>query len=131
MATDLNVCTFSGRVGQDPETKADGKLKTFGLAVNNYGGANNPEVTMWIQVNLWQERGKVAQYIKKGMKLTVTGELNVREYEGKQFYSLNAFRVVLPDRSEGGAVDPGTGGRQRGAGRSPSTPSEPDDDLPF
>ena len=135
MASDLNVCTFTGRVGQDPETKADGKLKTFGLAVTNYEGPNNPEATMWLQVNLWGDRGKVAQYIRKGMKLTITGSLHQREYDGKKYYNVNVERVVLPDRSEstnGGYRDPAAKSASRSRRTPPNaSPPVPDDDLPF
>jgi single-stranded DNA-binding protein len=107
MATDLNVCTFTGRVGQDPESKADGKLRTFGLAVTNYGGPEKGEVTMWLTCNLWGNKTKVADFISKGQKLTVSGSLENREYNDKWYWSLNVRDITLPDRPKDGGGDSG------------------------
>ena len=126
MATDLNVCTFTGRVGGAPETKADGKLRTFGLAVNNYGGAEKGEVTMWLTCNLWGTKTKVADFISKGQKLTVSGNLENREYNEKLYWSLNVRDIVLPDR-------PKEGGGESGPSRSREavTGDTAGDGLPF
>jgi single-stranded DNA-binding protein len=136
-STDINVCTFTGRVGGDPESRADGKLRTFGLAVTNYGGAENPEVTMWLTCNLWGVKNKVADYIKKGMKLTVTGSLENREYNDKWYWTLNVDRVTLPDRDKSGAQvgdtseAPKAKTSRSARGKAPVTDSTADDGLPF
>lgn len=83
----INVFTASGNVGNDfdlrftPNNKAIG---TFSLPVKQGWGEN--EKTSWVTCKMFGERAqKMAQHITKGMKMTVTGEfvLEQWQHEGK------------------------------------------------
>ncbi|MBJ2129111.1 single-stranded DNA-binding protein [Alteromonas sp. IB21] len=79
----INVFTASGNVGGEfdlrftPNQKAIG---TFSLPVKQGWGDN--EKTSWVTCKMFGERAqKMAQYITKGIKLTVTGEFVLDEWE--------------------------------------------------
>ena len=79
----VNVMTFAGNVGGDMETRVTQNGKTIGqfnVAVNSGWGENKK--TAWVTCKMFNERAdKLAQYIKKGMLVTVSGELSVDEWE--------------------------------------------------
>jgi len=124
--SDINRVVLSGRVGQDPEKKMAGEteLATFSIAVAGWGGKDKGETTTWVTLNLWGTRAKVAQYIRKGMKLFVEGRLQIRKHEDKYYTSVNVDNVILPDRST--QDDSGQGAVNRDSRNTDS-----DDDLPF
>jgi len=79
----VNVMVFSGNVGSDMEVRVTPKGKsigTFNVAVNSGWGDNKK--TSWVTCKMFNERAdKLAPYVKKGMLLTVSGELAVDEWE--------------------------------------------------
>tara|TARA_R110001632_G_C11067046_1_gene386762 strand:+ start:114 stop:488 length:375 start_codon:yes stop_codon:yes gene_type:complete len=79
----INVMILSGNVGGDMETRVTPNGKTIGqfnVAVNSGWGDNKK--TSWVTCKMFNERAeKLALYIKKGMLVTVSGELSVDEWE--------------------------------------------------
>lgn len=79
----INVMIFAGNVGGDMETRVTPNGKTIGqfnVAVNSGWGDNKK--TAWVTCKMFNERAeKLALYIKKGMLVTVSGELSVDEWE--------------------------------------------------
>ena len=79
----VNVMVFAGNVGSDMEVRVtpNGKsIGRFNVAVNSGWGDNKK--TAWVTCKMFNERAdKVAPYIKKGMLVTVSGELSVDEWE--------------------------------------------------
>jgi single-strand DNA-binding protein len=79
-----------GNVGRDPEFKYTPQgtaVCTFSVAVNKVTGSgeNRKEKTTWFRVTVWEKRAETAsQYIKKGMKLMVIGEVDAQAYMSKQ-----------------------------------------------
>lgn len=145
----MNVFTFSGRCGGDAElrkTQAGESVLNFRVA--NDVGYGERKTTNWIDVSLWGKRGEaIAEYVKKGMKLTVSGELRLEEFTRKDGtpgakLSVRANDVDLPARSEGGgqsgggvnydqSIGSGGGaGGQRGGGK-PAFDQDLDDEIPF
>ena len=106
--SDVNRLVLTGRVGKDPEFKTPGdtELATFSLAVNQWMGEKKGEEAMWININLWGKRAKVAEYIEKGMKLTIEGRLRITSFERDDkdgyvtFVNVDADQVILPDRGD-------------------------------
>lgn len=132
MATDINNCVFTGRVGADPEVKEVGggtELGKFPLAVSIYKGKDRDPETMWLDIQVWGNRVAVCQYITKGMQLTVIGSLNVRTYDKKDCdckgvgVAIDADSIVLPPKSDGdsgGGRSSSRSGGERGGGRGSS-----------
>ena len=123
--SDINRITLTGRVGKDPEFKTPGSstLATFSLAVNQWMGKDRGEEAMWLQINIWGERSKVAEYIHKGMKLTIEGKLRVTSKKRDDddgyitYINIDADNVVLPDRTDGGGGKPEPKKKSRSSGR--------------
>ena len=83
----INVFTASGNVGNDFDLRFTANQKaigTFNLPVKQGWGEN--EKTSWVTCKMFGERAqKMAQHITKGMKMTVTGEFVLEQWqrEGK------------------------------------------------
>lgn len=133
----MNNCNFIGRVGKDAVTRYTqaGKAVTgWALAVDRGWGDNKQ--TVWLDCSLWGERGeKLAEHIRKGDRLGVTGELGTREHDGKTYVTLDVRDVTLL----GGKPDAGNGTPRQSAPRAtdrakPATaPADDfiDDEVPF
>lgn len=75
--SDLNSCTFSGRLTKDAETKTVGAKQTqvteFTVANNVWKG--NAESVSFIEVQVWGQTGvSLLPYLKKGQCVGVSGE---------------------------------------------------------
>lgn len=122
----MQFISITGRVGGNAETRqaGSGTVTNFNCAVDQ--GWGDSKTTNWYRVALWGERGsKLAQYIVKGEKVAVTGELVIGDYNGKPQYEIRAADVdcfMSGKKSDGGGHTPLT--------RQPA-PVDLDDDVPF
>lgn len=122
----MQFISITGRVGGDAETRSagSGNVTNFNCAVDQGWGDNKQ--TNWFRVAIWGERGsKLAQYIKKGDKVAVTGELVIGEYNGKPQYEIRAADVDC--FMSGKKADGGETTRQP----EPAFKTGLDDDVPF
>lgn len=81
----MNSITIAGNLGADAETKrvGDSTVTEFSVADSVY--QKGERTTQWWRCAMWGARGeKVAPKLTKGTKVTVTGALVVREYEGRK-----------------------------------------------
>jgi single-strand DNA-binding protein len=119
-----------GNVGRDPEFKYTPQgtaVCDFSVAVNKRTGKgeNRQEKTVWFRVTAWRERAEFAsQYVKKGSRIMVVGEIEARAYIDKQGQAaatleLTANNIQLLDsRAEAQSEDQGaraSGGAGAGA----------------
>ena len=152
----MNVWTFSGNTGADAElrtTQSGEKVLSFRVA--NKVGFGDRATDQWVDVSLWGKRGEaIASYVKKGMKVTVSGEVRLEEFTKRDGtpgskLAVRANDVDLPARSEGGRQSGGGGseydqsigsggstGGQRGGGAGPgggrpAFDADMDSDIPF
>lgn len=125
--------TIAGNIGRDAEVRNAGDKRVTGWTVAVDDGWGDSKSTMWFDCNWWGPRGeKVAQYINKGGKITVTGELKRREHEGKTFLSVDVTDVTL--QSKGGQqsnTGPDEGSGYNAGGGPNSGRSDLDDEIPF
>lgn len=81
----LNVCTFSGRLGRDAESKylpTGTAVLEFSIAVDT--GFGDKRRSFWLKCAMFGERGpKLAQYLTKGQQVAVSGEFDPRPYQAK------------------------------------------------
>ena len=118
----MQFITLTGRVGGDAETRQtnSNSVTSFNLAVDQDWG--DRKQTNWFRVSIWGARGeKLAGYIRKGDKLTATGELLIGEYNGKPQYEVRAADVDCFMSAKGE-------GQPR---QQQSQPAGIDDDIPF
>lgn len=78
----MNKVILIGNLGKDPEVRQvkDTSVAQFSLATTTGFGDNKK--TQWHNVTLWGKTAEVAgQYLKKGNRVCIVGEINYREYE--------------------------------------------------
>ena len=120
----LNRCEFIGNLGQDPEIRTfqnGGKIANLRIATSeNWKDKNSGERrerTEWHTVVIHSEPlVRVAeQYLKKGMKIYVEGQLETRKWQDQSGADRYSTEVALrPFRSELQMLDgAGNGGQQR------------------
>ena len=157
----MNVWTFSGRVGADAElrtTQSGEKVLSFRVA--NDIGFGDRKTTQWVDCSYWGKRAEaVSSYVRKGDKITVSGELKLEEFQRRDGTPGSKLAVRVNDldlaaRSEGGGGrrlrgrrrggggggygndrDTGSrggsgGGANRGGGK-PAFDQDLDDEIPF
>ncbi|MCW5771191.1 MAG: single-stranded DNA-binding protein [Rhodospirillaceae bacterium] len=155
MAGSVNKVILVGNLGRDPEIRnaQDGtKIANFSVATSeswrDKATGERKERTQWHRVVVFNDRlADVAQqYLKKGMKVFVEGQLKSRKYPDKETGQEREITEVVIDRfrgdfqmldSRGGpGADPGNGGdRESSYSRSgsarPAAAKDFDDDIPF
>lgn len=127
----MNLFAATGNLGKDCR-----KGEVSGTAVLNFSigvksGYGDKEQTLWVDCALWgkQAESKLADYLLKGQKVAVTGELGQREHEGKNYLTLRVASIDLC----GGKSD---GGSQAAKSSDPAPASKSaadldDSDIPF
>lgn len=99
----MNTVHLLGRLGKDVETrtfengtvKANLSIATSEKYTNKQG--EKVEETQWHNVEAFGKQAEIlAQYLKKGDQVQITGQLRYREYEGKWYTSIrcNSFSFV-------------------------------------
>ena len=113
----------------DPElrfTQSGKPVLGFSLAQNHrkkdQSGEWQDDGTTWRKVTVWDKKGEVlAEHLSKGMRVIVTGEERIREFEKKdgskgQSLELNAREVgIVPKLNQGGG---NSFGQQQSSGQS-------------
>ena len=123
----MSNVTVIGQIS-DPElrfTTAGKPVLGFSLAQNHrrkdQSGEWQDDGTTWRKVTVWDKKGEhLAEHLAKGMRVIVTGEERIREFEKKdgsgkgQSLELNAKEVgIVPKMNQGGGF-----GQQQSSGQS-------------
>jgi single-strand DNA-binding protein len=125
------ITTVAGNVGKDAELRDAGGASVLGFSVAGTAGWGDREQTLWFNCSIWGKRGEsLAQYIKKGTRVTVSGELSQREYEGKQYLELRVEHIKLQDTKANEQQAPAAPAAQRAPSAPPAADSY-DVDIPF
>ena len=133
MAGSVNKVILVGNLGADPEIKSfanGGRIANMRIATSeswrDKNSGERKEKTEWHNVVIFNDNlAKVAeQYLKKGMKVYVEGQLQTRKWQdqqGQEKYTtevvigrFNGTLVLLDGRGEGGGA--GSGGGEFGGG---------------
>ena len=136
MANDLNMCSFIGRLGADPETRyaASGDpVCSFRIAVG--WKTKEKEGAEWVSITAFGKLAEICgKYLTKGSQVFVSGRMKTDEYEkdGIKRYSTK----IVADRMQmlGGRSDDAP--KQQKApssaqGAQKSSFADMDDDTPF
>lgn len=127
--------TIAGGIGRDAElrtTQNGDKVAGFSVAV--YDGVGQNKGTLWFDVSIWGKRAEaLAQYLTKGSRVAVSGDLGRREHDGKVYLTVRANEVTLlggGKRDDAGASGDGYGSGGRHSNQASSRPDF-DDEIPF
>lgn len=131
----MQFITITGKCGADAEVRnVNGNDVTeIRLAVDQ--GWGDKRQTNWYRVSVWGKKGaNSAPYIQKGSTITVVGELEITEYNGKQQLNVRASDFTLPaksgDRQQGRQDSRGTTHRNQ-SGFGSGYPDGLEDSAPF
>ncbi len=143
MAGSVNKVILVGNLGRDPEVRrlpSGDAVVSFSVATSeswkDKNSGERKDKTEWHNVAIFNENlGRIAeQYLKKGSKVYLEGQLQTREYTDKEGQQRKTTEVVLQrfrgelailDSRGGGAADEEDGGRvSRGGDFGRSSPME-------
>ena len=130
MGNDLNLCSFIGRAGRDPEIR----YSQSGTAVTNFSLAvgykyKETESTEWVNVVAFGKLAElVEQYVQKGKQLFVSGRMQTEQWESKDG-SKRVTTKIIADKVQflGSAADKPEAYKVRNDG----PPAEDPEQIPF
>jgi single-strand DNA-binding protein len=134
----MNSISIAGVLGKDPELKQVGQDQVLSFTVADSQGKEKP--TLWWNCQMWGKRATtLQQYMAKGQKVTVSGNVQMREYTDKNGDKKTAMDVRVND-----VALQGSGGEQQAPARQAAPARQPqrqapapsgfddmDDDIPF
>lgn len=128
----LNL-SLAGSLGRDAEYKESQSGKgrcQFSVAVNIGYGENKQ--TIWIDVTRWGEGARgLANLLRKGSKVAVTGEMSTREHNGKTYIQCRADNVTIMNAAGGEGRAPVDPNNQALKQEFAPQNDDLDDDIPF
>jgi single-strand DNA-binding protein len=143
--SDINVVTFTGRLGGDPEirhTQSGDQIASFSVAIGK--SWNTPqgkqERTSWIKVACFKGLAGVAgQYLAKGSRVAISGELRENKWQDQQGNNRSQIEVVAQsmtmldsrDQQQPAQGDYGQPPAQQPQQQFVPDQSVSDDDIPF
>ena len=137
----LNKVQLIGNLGNDPDIINEGKIAKFSLATseswNDKTSGEKMTKTEWHNIVVYNEGlvGVIQQYVKKGSKVYVEGQLQTRKWEDKDGVTKYTTEIVLQNFN-GTLTMLGEKNSSQASSTSSNTPStdtstEIDDDIPF
>ena len=95
----INNVVLVGRITKDPELKytpANQAVATFILAVNRtFKNANGEREADFINIVIWRQAAEnLANWVKKGQLIGITGRIQTRNYENGQGQRVYVTEVV-------------------------------------
>lgn len=126
----MNVWSFTGNLGGDVKVNkvSDQSVANFSVAVKS--GYGDKATTIWAGCALWgkQAESKLVDYLLKGQMVAVSGELSMREHDGKLYPSVRVNSVSLV-----GGKSEGSSSSSPQQSRPQQAPQQQDDslDIPF
>jgi len=148
--SDLNQCSFIGRLGADPEIKSfqnGGRICNLRLACGekwkDKATGERKERTEWISVTINSDGlvGVAERYLRKGSRVFIQGQLRTRKWQDQSGQDRYSTEIVVG--GFGGILTMLDGASQSGGTNAPSEPQRTnpaaqggfvddlDDDIPF
>jgi single-strand DNA-binding protein len=122
----MQLITVSGNIGSDAvlrQTQGGDNVCSFNVGVRQ--GWGDKASTNWYRCNVWGKRATtINEYLFKGVKVFVVGELTIGEYQGKPQYEIRVNDVEWEKRGGNEQREPSS--QSRGTSQA-----DLDDDVPF
>ena len=134
--SDLNQCSFIGRLGRDVElrvTPAGDSVATFSIGCG--WKTKSKEGTEWVNVTAFGKLAEICgQYLTKGSQVYVQGKLKTDKFEDKNGvtkYSTKIAADTVQFLGKGKESEPKHDSRNVAATKAPTDPYKtPFDDMP-
>ena len=133
----MNNVSLIGRLTKDPDlryTSSGMAVATFSLAVQrSFRNKEGNYEADFINCVCWNKSGEtLANHVKKGQRIGVTGRIQTRNYENEQGNRVYVTEVVVEGFTFLEKKDENQNSNQRGFGASNNQgPTVTNDDLPF
>jgi single-strand DNA-binding protein len=114
-------CFASGNLTRDAAIRQAGNddVCSFSIACNRR--VKGEESVTFLDCSLWGNRGaKLVEYLKKGTRVCVVGEMSTREHNGKTYLQIRVSEL-----------DFAGGGKSRGESKQDEPTTQNDDDIGF
>jgi len=150
MARGINKVIIVGNLGRDPETRylpSGGAVTNVSVATSkswrDRESGEQKDRTEWHRVVFFNRLAEIAsEYLKRGAKIYLEGELRTREWEreGQKHYTTEIVANEMQMLDSRGGMEGGGGGNFGGAGGQsgrqqddfgPPPSDDFDDDIPF
>lgn len=138
--SDINQCTFTGRLGADPEVKSfqsGDRIANARLAVGqswkDKQTGERKERTEWVTLNFRGGLvGVVEQFLRKGSQIAVTGQMATRKWQDSNGNDRYSTEINVRDMTMLGGKGAGSDtGAQQQANHQQSGFADDLDDVPF
>jgi len=131
MASDLNQCNFTGRLGKDPVTRYapdGGAITNISIACN--WKTKEKEGVEWVPIVFFGKVAEIAgEYLKSGSQVRVTGNFRTRKWQDKEGKDRYTTEIVANELQMLGSRPTGQSDDKPEAA-APAAPDF-DDDIPF
>ena len=129
----MKQIVITGRIGKDAvlrRTQSGDAVLGFTIAVDDGYGQNKS--TIWFDASIWHKRGEaLEQYLRKGTRVTASGEFGLREYDGKSYPTIRVDHIDFDTPKQGSKSEPRQQSYAEQSGAGMSIADAIDDDLPF
>ena len=137
MANDINLCTFTGRLGRDAELKYlpnGDPVANFSIAVGESyksKAGEKAETTEWVNCKAFRQLAEICgQYLTKGKQVAIVGKMKTRKWKDKEGNDRYTTEIVVDQMTMLGGKGEGEQ-RQEEAPKPAARPQKPTPDDPF
>lgn len=102
--SDINICTFTGRLGADPEIKSfqsGGRVANLRMAVGQQwkdkNSGDRKERVEWVSVAIANDGlvGVAERFLRKGSRIAISGEFRTRKWQDREGQDRYSTEIVL------------------------------------
>lgn len=128
----METTIIAGNIGKKPELRRspdhDPRL-VFSVAVDQgKDKSGNKRDSKWFDCTIFGKRAEALEpYLAKGMKVTVSGRVSAREYQGKAYLQLAVNEITM----QGGGSRYGDESQSHGDSQESAHGGSYDDEIPF
>ena len=129
--------SFHGSLGRNAELKTVGDNKVTKFSVANNTGYGDKKKTIWIDCSRFGDKVGVADFLKKGTRVLVEGEPDIRTYQTKDGKTGASFTLRVTELELLGGEKKGEPAQEPVSTQQPVKQAAPvlgadySDDLPF
>lgn len=101
----MNNWSITGNLGGDVKVNNVGGTAVANFSVAVKAGYGEKATTIWVGAALWgkQAESKLVDYLVKGQMVALTGEMSIRESDGKSYVQMRVNTIdLIGGKSEGG-----------------------------
>lgn len=132
----MEILAIAGNIGRDPElrhTQGGDDVLSFSVAVDQGKDRDgNKRDAKWFDCSLWGKRaGALQPYLRKGMKVSVTGRVSAREHNGKAYLQVSVDQITMQGEGQRRDAESNQGSAPAGGYGGGMPDNRLEDEIPF